>query len=117
MVKSLKSGIISFASPSTLAGLVVDSAITLAEDIISNNDKKKSWTLQGDATDEEISITAIREGTVPGTHIVDYKSAQDKIEIKHEAYSREGFALGAVIAAEFIVGKKGLFTMKDILKF
>ena len=87
-------------------------AITLAEDIISNNDKKKSWTLQGDATDEEISITAIREGTVPGTHIVDYKSAQDKIEIKHEAYS-----LGAVIAAEFIVGKKGLFTMKDILKF
>ena len=91
-------------------------AITLAEDIISNNDKKKSWTLQGDATDEEISITAIREGTVPGTHIVDYKSAQDKIEIKHEAYSREGFALGAVIAAEFIVGKKGLFTMIDILK-
>ena len=54
---------------------------------------------------------------MPGTHIVDYKSAQDKIEIKHEAYSREGFALGAVIAAEFLAGKKGLFTMRDILKF
>lgn len=92
-------------------------AITIAEDIISNNDKKEGWTLQGDAKSNEISVTAIREGNVPGTHIVDYKSAQDKIEIKHEAYSREGFALGAVIAAEFLAGKKGLFTMRDILKF
>lgn len=92
-------------------------AITLAEEIISCNSHKKGWRMQGEPTDEDISITSIRQGTVPGTHIVDYTSAQDKIEIKHEAFSREGFALGAVIAAEFLAGKKGLYTMKDILKF
>lgn len=88
-------------------------AITLAEGIIQNSDYEK-WALDN-ADEGTIPITSIREGSVPGTHSITYESAVDKIEIKHEAFNREGFALGAVIAAEWLRGKTGVFTMKDVL--
>ena len=67
------------------------------------------------ATEDKIPITAKRIENVPGTHIVTYKSVVDTLEIKHTAHSRDGFALGAVLAAEWIIGKKGVFSMKDVL--
>ena len=88
-------------------------AITLVEGVISNTDYK-GWKLDR-AEDREIPITAKRIGDTPGTHTVSYESEVDGIEIKHTAHNREGFALGAVIAAEWIVGKTGVFTMKDVL--
>src|SRR5690606_7888719 len=88
-------------------------AITLAQGIIAETDYKQ-WTMDN-ANDNEIYIDAKRIEDVPGTHSVFYKSAVDEIEIKHTAFSRQGFALGAVIAAEWILGKKGIFTMKDVL--
>lgn len=88
-------------------------AITLAEGIIQNTPYEK-WKLE-DNGDKTIPITSIREGIVPGTHSIAYESAVDKIEIKHEAHNREGFALGAVIASEWIAGKSGVFSMKDVL--
>ena len=88
-------------------------AITLAEGIIDNSNYK-NWSLdKGDS--ETIQIEAKRIEDVPGTHIVSYDSNVDTIEIKHTAKNREGFALGAVIAAEWIIGKTGVFTMKDVL--
>jgi 4-hydroxy-tetrahydrodipicolinate reductase len=90
-------------------------AISLANDIIANSNYS-SWTLS-DAQDSEIAITAKRIENVPGTHSVFYDSAVDQIEIKHTAHSREGFALGSVLAAEWISGKKGVFSMKDVLQF
>lgn len=88
-------------------------AITLAEDIIKNS-KYCTWTL--DATQPKaLHIDAKRIDSVPGTHEVAYTSSVDTIEIKHTAHNREGFALGAVIAAEWIAGKKGVFKMKDVL--
>lgn len=88
-------------------------AITLAQGIIDNSEYT-SWTLDKGA-EKEISITAIRQDSVPGTHSVFYDSSIDQIEIKHTAHSRDGFALGAVIAAEWIMDKKGVFSMKDVL--
>jgi len=88
-------------------------AITLAEGIIENS-KSSDWSLSTDKSDE-IQIDAIREGEVPGTHTVTYESSIDAISIKHKAHNREGFALGAVVAAEWIVGKKGIFKMNDVL--
>lgn len=88
-------------------------AITLAEGIISNT-KKTNWKLEH-ASENEIPITAKRIGAVPGTHTVSYTSNIDSIDIVHTAYNREGFALGAVVAAEWIIGKKGVYTMKDVL--
>lgn len=88
-------------------------AITLAEGII-NNSKKDGWKLEH-ANENEIPITAKRIGSVPGTHTVSYTSNIDSIDIVHTAYNREGFALGAVVAAEWIIGKKGVYTMKDVL--
>jgi 4-hydroxy-tetrahydrodipicolinate reductase len=88
-------------------------AISLAEQIISNS-RHSGWNLDG-AGENEIPIVAKRIEDVPGTHIISYKSRVDTIEIKHTAHSREGFALGAVIAAEWIKDKKGVFTMKDVL--
>ena len=88
-------------------------AITLAKGIIDNSDYS-SWSLEN-AKDDEILIDAKRIEGIPGTHSVFYNSDIDSIEIKHTAHNREGFALGAVIAAEWIVGKKGIFTMKDVL--
>lgn len=89
-------------------------AISLAESIINNSDYS-SWTLDDAKTPDELLIKAERIPKVPGTHTVTYKSVVDTIEIKHEAHSREGFALGAVVAAEWILGKKGVYTMKDVL--
>ena len=88
-------------------------AITLAEGIIENS-KSSDWSLSTDKSDE-IQIDAIREEEVPGTHTITYESSIDAISIKHEAHNREGFALGAVVAAEWIVGKKGIFKMSDVL--
>lgn len=90
-------------------------AITLAKDIIETTDYS-SWAL-ADAKYDEILINAKRIENVPGTHTVTYNSAVDRIEIKHTAHSRDGFALGAVIAAEWLVGKTGIFSMKDVLDF
>jgi len=88
-------------------------AITLAKDIIENSDYS-SWAI-GNAKEDEVFINAKREENVPGTHSVFYDSEVDSIEIKHTAHSREGFALGAIVAAEWLLGKKGIFTMKDVL--
>ncbi|RWX03884.1 4-hydroxy-tetrahydrodipicolinate reductase [Flavobacterium cerinum] len=88
-------------------------AISLANDIIKNSDYS-SWAIENPKEDE-IFIDAKREEGVPGTHSVFYTSAVDTIEIKHTAHNREGFALGAVVAAEWIIGKKGVFGMKDVL--
>ena len=83
--------------------------ISLEKQVLSTND----WGLL--AILNEILIDAKRINEVPGTHSVFYKSAVDEIEIKHTAFSRQGFALGAVVAAEWIIGKKGVFGMKDVL--
>ncbi|HEX8268816.1 MAG TPA: 4-hydroxy-tetrahydrodipicolinate reductase [Flavobacterium sp.] len=88
-------------------------AITLAKGIIERSDYS-SWALDN-AKEDEILIEAKRIEDVPGTHNVIYNSAVDSIELKHTAHNREGFALGAVIAAEWLVGKTGVFTMKDVL--
>lgn len=88
-------------------------AITLAEGVIDNS-AYESWKLDETAA-KVLGINAIREDEVPGTHSVFYRSEVDEIEIKHTAFSRNGFALGAVIASEWIVGKKGIFSMKDVL--
>ena len=94
-------------------------AVTLAEGILENLERKKSWTLAGAAPVEadSIGIEAIREGEVPGIHTIVYDSPVDSITITHSAKSREGFALGAVMAAEFIQGKKGFLSMQDMLPF
>jgi len=89
-------------------------AISLAEGIIKNNNKFDAWKLE-DTQEKQLGIFAIREDEVPGTHSVYYRSEVDEIEIKHTAYNRNGFALGAVVAAEWIKDKKGNFTMKDVL--
>ena len=88
-------------------------AITLAEGII-NNSNKEAWKLE-EAASNEIPITALREPEVPGTHTISYKSEVDTIDIKHTAHNREGFALGAVVDSEWIIGKTGVFSMKDVL--
>lgn len=88
-------------------------AISLAQGVIENSDYA-NWTLE-EAKTNEIRIEAKRIGEVPGTHTVNYDSAIDSIEIKHTAHNREGFALGAVVAAEWLAGKQGIFSMKDVL--
>jgi 4-hydroxy-tetrahydrodipicolinate reductase len=89
-------------------------AITLAESIIKETDYQK-WSLNKDYKENEISIEAQRLSDKTGTHEVIYKSDIDEIKIKHAAVNREGFGLGAVVAAEWLVGKKGVFSMKDVL--
>ena len=95
-------------------------AITLAEGILENLDRKSKWVLvdsQQSTVNSQLGIEALREGKVPGTHIVKYDSEVDSITITHEAKSREGFALGAVVAAEFLVGKPaGFYSMSDLVK-
>lgn len=88
-------------------------AITLAEGVIKHTDYA-NWTLETPISNE-IHINAKRIENVPGTHSIFYDSDVDQIEIKHTAHSREGFALGAIVAAEWLIGKKGVFTMKDVL--
>lgn len=88
-------------------------AITLAEGVIANSNYKE-WKLDS-ASAESLKITSKRIDKVPGTHTVSYDSVVDSIQIKHTAHNREGFALGAVTAAEWIIGKTGVFSMRDVL--
>lgn len=90
-------------------------AITLAEDIIKQLPKKKTWVCDQPAASDELAISTERIDPVPGTHSIHYQSEIDSIEIKHTAHNRKGFALGAVVAAEWISQRKGIFTMKDVL--
>ncbi|MFZ9662145.1 MAG: dihydrodipicolinate reductase C-terminal domain-containing protein, partial [Chitinophagaceae bacterium] len=90
-------------------------AITLAEQILEQVKRKKTWVNHDHPTSEELEIRSIREDPAPGTHTIKYSSAIDDIEIIHTAHNRNGFALGAVLAAEFLNGKKGLYSMKDVL--
>jgi len=92
-------------------------AITLAEDLIKEVDRKERWSLEVEAKQTDLPIHCIREGEVPGIHEIIYESEADIISIKHDAKSRVGFALGAVLAAEFTNGKKGFLGMGDMLKF
>lgn len=89
-------------------------AITLANRIIENSDYS-SWALEN-AKNDELLINVKRIENVPGTHSIFYNSEVDTIEIKHTAHNRDGFALGSVIAAEWIIGKQGVFTMKDVMQ-
>lgn len=91
-------------------------AISLAEDIISLIPSKNKWANGKSAGPGELGITSERTGNVPGIHTIKYESEADYIEITHSAKSRKGFATGAVLAAEFCLGKKGILTMKDLLK-
>jgi 4-hydroxy-tetrahydrodipicolinate reductase len=91
-------------------------AISIAQQILATNNNKKNWVLGNSSQKNELSIVSKRIDPAPGTHAVLYSSPIDDIEIIHTAHSREGFAMGAVVAAEFIFGKKGLFSMKDVLK-
>lgn len=88
-------------------------AITLAEGILKFSEKS-DWELSSQDPNK-LTINAIREGDVKGTHIITYTSSIDSLSIKHEAFNREGFALGALLAAEWLLDKKGVFSMKDVL--
>lgn len=91
-------------------------AITTAENILPNIDRLNKWVLgKNSASPEQLPIEALRLPDVPGTHTVNYVSSIDTISISHEAHNRTGFALGAVLSAEFIIGKKGTFTIQDVL--
>jgi 4-hydroxy-tetrahydrodipicolinate reductase len=92
-------------------------AITLAEGILENIERKNVWVKETKTKPEELAIKSIREGLVPGIHTIRYESEVDFIEISHELKNRESLALGAVIAAEFTVGKKGFLGMLDMLNF
>ena len=92
-------------------------AITLAEGILENIDRKERWTLNTAEAPTDLPIQAIREGEVPGIHEITYESEADIISIKHDAKSRAGFALGAVLAAEFTARKKGFLGMSDMFHF
>lgn len=92
-------------------------AISLAEDIISEINGLTAWCEETAENEDQIPIHCIRRGQVPGNHTIKYESEVDTITINHDAKSRKGFALGAVLAAEFAAGKKGFLTMQDLLKF
>jgi 4-hydroxy-tetrahydrodipicolinate reductase len=92
-------------------------AITLAEGVLKSIERKKNWVNAESKESEDLSIKSFRIGTVPGTHTVKYTSLMDDIEIKHTAHTREGFALGAVMVAEWVKDKKGILNMDDFLKF
>jgi 4-hydroxy-tetrahydrodipicolinate reductase len=90
-------------------------AITIAEQILENMKRKKHWAKESTDNPEAFPIIAHRIENVPGTHNVKYSSEIDEIEIIHTAHNRKGFAMGAVLAAEYIHGKKGIFEMRDVL--
>lgn len=92
-------------------------AITLAEGILANLDRKDAWVKETETKPTDLAIKSIREGEVPGIHTIRYESEVDSITMTHDAKSREGFALGAVVAAEFVAGKKGFFGMPDMFNF
>jgi 4-hydroxy-tetrahydrodipicolinate reductase len=94
-------------------------AVTLAEEIIEQNTNYKHWRLAEDnklVNENEFFIHALREENVPGTHLISYESQIDSIHFEHIAHTRDGFALGALVAAEWLQNKKGIFTMKDVLQ-
>ena len=91
-------------------------AISLANDILERVERKQRWLNEPTEEADAIAITSLREGAVPGTHTVTYESADDKIEIKHTLFSRRALALGAVVAAEFVATKKGVFTIDDLFE-
>jgi 4-hydroxy-tetrahydrodipicolinate reductase len=91
-------------------------AIILANDIIRNTERKEKWVKETVENPEELGIKSYRTDNVPGTHIVRYESEEDCIEIVHTAKSRKGFAMGALMAAEWVIGKKGFFDMKNLLE-
>lgn len=91
-------------------------AITTAEGIIENHEQYEQWSLS-DNLDKSINIEALRLPNVPGTHHVNYESDVDRITLSHEAKSRDGFALGSIVAAEWLFSKKGVYNMKDLLNF
>lgn len=90
-------------------------AITIANDLIDRNEGFEDWSEKKEA--QKLQVVSYRENEVPGTHLVSYRSAIDDITIEHKAHNREGFAVGAVLAAEWIIGRTGVFTMKDLLNF
>ena len=95
-------------------------AVKLAEDIIRQHDGYEGWKAEEDrlhVPEKHIPVQSIREGTVPGIHSVLWESEIDSVCLRHEAKGRKGFAMGAILAAEFIVGKKGIFSMRDVLGF
>ncbi len=96
-------------------------AVSLAQGLIENNENYASWKSETgswpEVAAEELPIQALREPDVPGTHTISYISKIDTLTLSHEAHSRDGFALGSVIAAEFLFGKKGIYTMRDVLAF
>ena len=90
-------------------------ARALAEQILEYNEKKMRWVNSRTSRPEELEIISKREDEVPGTHVISYQSDHDRITLRHEAFSREGFARGALLAARWIAGKEGIFTMNDVL--
>jgi 4-hydroxy-tetrahydrodipicolinate reductase len=90
-------------------------AITLSEAIIAEHPAYIRWSTPEISRNGDLQVNSIREGDVPGTHEVIYRSEVDEISIKHQAFNRLGFAEGAVVAAEFLFKKKGIFTMSDLL--
>jgi 4-hydroxy-tetrahydrodipicolinate reductase len=90
-------------------------AITLAEQMLAELKQKKGWVNEAGGNPDQLFIESKRIDPAPGTHTIRYQSPIDTITIEHEAHSREGFALGAVVAAEFMYGKKGVYTMKEVL--
>ena len=92
-------------------------ALTIANGILESIERKKQWKLDEQNSDDDLQINAFREGDVPGIHTIKYESDVDSIELSHSAKSRKGFALGAVVAAEFTANKKGFLGMEDLLPF
>ena len=92
-------------------------AIILAEGIRDEHSGYKGWCFEKDKADNLIPVKSVREGMVPGTHIVTWDSEVDTLSLRHEAKNRKGLALGSVVAAEFISTRKGVFTMNDVLGF
>lgn len=92
-------------------------AITIAEGILESVERKKQWKLDEQKSEDDLQINAFREGEVRGIHTIKYESEVDTIELTHDAKSRKGFALGAVVAAEFTANKKGFLGMEDLLPF
>lgn len=92
-------------------------AISLAQIVSESIDELNGWILLPETDAKKIPIEAIREGLIPGTHIIKFESEHDEITLTHKAKNRKGLALGAVLAAEFLIGKNGFFTMDDLLSF
>ena len=89
-------------------------ALSIAETILGESDLTE-WEIEGNSKNK-LNIKSLRQGKVPGIHSIKYTSSIDEISLKHEAFTRDGFALGAVIASEWLVGKQGIFSMDDVLK-